>query len=140
MYRRLDGSQARSDGCGESRPFGDSIPGPSRPWPRIWVQSKFFTQYSTSTRTEKTGEAVYSELVVISKFRISNGAWSTMINIRCGQRDELRESHFMKQFRQDPCLYSSSQTYGSNTARYLRQRSLRFLLAAQENNACSGIQ
>jgi hypothetical protein len=140
MYRRLDGSQGWSDGCGESRPYGDSIPGPSRPWPRIWVQSKFFTQHSTRTRTEQTGKAVYSEREVIFKFRISNGTWSNMINIRGGQTDELLESHFMKQFRQGSCLYSSSQTYGNNTVRYLRQRSLRFLLAAQESNACSGIQ
>jgi hypothetical protein len=140
MYRRLDGSQGQADWCGESRLYGDLIPRLSRPWPRIWVQSKFFTQHTTRTRTEQTGEAVYSALVVTSKFRISNGTWSTMINIRGGQTDELRESHFMKQFRQDPCLYSSSQTYGSNTARCLRQRSLHFLLVAQENEARSGIQ
>ena len=53
----------------------------------------------------------------------STFAWLNVlfIYIRGGQPDEHREPHFRRQLRQEPCLYSSSQTYGSNTARCLRE-------------------
>jgi hypothetical protein len=42
---------------------------------------------------------------------------------RGGQLDKLREPHFRRQLRQEPRLYWSSQTYGSNTDHCLRERS-----------------
>jgi hypothetical protein len=56
-----------------------------------------------------------------------------------GQTDELREPQFWKQLERHPCLYSPSQTYGSNTAQYLIERSQRFLLATQETAASWGV-
>jgi hypothetical protein len=38
-----------------------------------------------------------------------------------GQLDELWEPQFMRKIRQQPCLYLSSQTYGSNTSHWLKK-------------------
>ena len=52
-----------------------------------------------------------------------------------GQLDVRWHSHFATQFVQEPCVYLSSRTYGSNTAHCLRERIQRFLLSTQGNVA-----
>jgi hypothetical protein len=58
---------------------------------------------------------------------------------REGQPEELRKPHFMRLLRPEPCLDSSSPTYGSNTAHCLTARNQLFLLATQRITACWGI-
>ena len=55
------------------------------------------------------------------------------------QRYKLRKEQFWRQQERHPCLYLSSQTYGSNTAHCLIERSQRFLLATQGTAAGWGI-
>ena len=55
------------------------------------------------------------------------------ISSRSEQLDRTREPQFRKNIIQEPCLYLSSQTYGSNNNHWLREGSQRSLLAIKEN-------
>ena len=52
-----------------------------------------------------------------------------------GQPDMRRQPRFGTQFVQNPCVYLSRRTYGSNTAHCLRERDQRLLLTTQGNAA-----
>jgi hypothetical protein len=56
-----------------------------------------------------------------------------------GLPDEHCVPQFSRKLRQEPCLHTSSQTYGSNTIPCPRERSQRFLLATQRNTAFSRV-
>jgi hypothetical protein len=46
---------------------------------------------------------------------------------RSGQLDKIWQPHIRRQLKQEPCLYLSSQMYGSNNAHFLRKCRQHFL-------------